>query len=270
MHKIALVGCGNLAKCLAQGLANKDEFKIYVFDIDISQAQRLQRDNPQVHVCSNIEDLVCESDAIVACVKPQHTRDALRACQPWLNDAQALISVAAGINAMTLQRWSGVKQWIRGMPNLPITVDLGMTALYATSNVTKAQQSLATSIFEAVGKVLWVEDEQKMSLITALSGSGPAYFFYVLKALHDAAKALGLEDEQARYLISQTALGAITLTQHSNEDWSSWCEKVASKGGTTEQALNVLEQQNVAQAFKDAIEAASKRCDEMTQIFDRE
>ena len=265
MYKIALLGAGNLATCLAHGLTNKAGFaNVFIYDIDPQQTQRLQQANDKVHICDDVQTLVTDADAIVFCVKPQHARDAIRPLQTTLAN-QALISVAAGIDTATLCDWSQTKQWIRSMPNLPVTVGMGMTALYATEKASSQQRQLAEDIFTAVGEVVWLDTEHDMSLVTALSGSGPAYFFYVLNAMLKAAKELGLEQTLAHQLIVRTALGTLTLAQSSNKEWSEWCDLVASKGGTTEQALNVFKHKTLDKVFKQAIEAATQRCHEITQ-----
>lgn len=264
-YNIALIGCGNLAGCLAQGLIQQETFvrHLYGFDIDARQSQRLKDLNPRLQICHSIEEMAA-AEAIVFCVKPQQMKEATNAISALMDPQQLLISVAAGIDTQALEAWTGTDQWVRSMPNLAVTVNLGMTALYAGPAVSPAQRCLAEKIFSVVGQTLWIEQEEMMSAITALSGSGPAYFFYVMQAMQEAAQKLGIEHSIAQQLVAQTALGAVTMAQ-TNKDWAGLCEKVASKGGTTESALNVFKEHQLQQTFYEAIAAAQQRCEALSR-----
>jgi pyrroline-5-carboxylate reductase len=154
------------------------------------------------------------------------------------------------------------------MPNTPALVRAGISALYANSNVSEDQRELAETIMSAVGKMVWIEDESLMDTVTAVSGSGPAYFFYVMQAIQDAAVAEGLDADTARLLALETALGAARLAVESTEDPGTLQERVTSPGGTTEAAINVLDASGVAKAFGKAVSAARARGGELAKLLD--
>jgi pyrroline-5-carboxylate reductase len=180
-----------------------------------------------------------------------------------------LVSVAAGVTAPSIERWvGGHPALVRVMPNTPALVGAGMSALYANANVGDDQRKLAETIMSAVGKTVWVEDESLMNTVTAVSGSGPAYFFYVMQAIKDAAVAEGLDTDTAGLLVLETALGAARLAVKSAEDPSTLQKRVTSPGGTTEAAVNVLDSFRVNDAFRKAVSAARSRGGELAKLLD--
>jgi pyrroline-5-carboxylate reductase len=182
-----------------------------------------------------------------------------------------LISVAAGITAGSIERWAGGRPaLVRVMPNTPALVGAGISALYGNRNVSEEQRELAEAIMRAVGKTVWIEDEGLMDTVTAVSGSGPAYFFYVMQAIKDAAVAEGLDADTARLLALETALGAARLAVESVEDPGTLQKRVTSPGGTTEAAINVLDTSGVSEAFAKAISAARVRGGELAALLDRD
>jgi pyrroline-5-carboxylate reductase len=178
--------------------------------------------------------------------------------------------VAAGIKTADIAKWLGHQRIIRAMPNTPALIGEGMTGLFADSNISTADQSLASSICEAVGKIVWVKSEKQMDDITAVSGSGPAYVFAFLESLEKAAVAQGLSQEQARLLAIQTLQGAAKLAAQSSESPATLRERVTSKGGTTYAALTVLEQESWANIMMKAVAAASDRSEAMGEEFSKQ
>jgi len=182
-----------------------------------------------------------------------------------------LVSIAAGITAPSIERWAGGQPaLVRVMPNTPALVGAGISALYANENVDEDQRKLAETIMSAVGKTVWIEDESLMDTVTAVSGSGPAYFFYVMQGINDAAVNNGLDAETARLLTLETALGAARLALESTEEPGTLQKRVTSPGGTTEAAINVLDSSGVSDAFQNAVSAACARGGELAKLLDKD
>jgi pyrroline-5-carboxylate reductase len=179
-----------------------------------------------------------------------------------------LISIAAGIRLNDLARWAGDSlPIVRAMPNTPALVGTGASALCANSNVNDTQHDIAESIMRSTGIVTWVEDESLIDVVTALSGSGPAYYFYIMEIMEKAGIELGLTKEQARLLTLQTALGAAKMAMESEDDPEVLRKQVTSPGGTTEQAIKVMQEGKLNELFSKAIRAAFERSQELAKIL---
>lgn len=262
------VGGGNLATALIGGLVARGvpAGAIRVADPFPAAQERLARD-VGVQTCSAPDAALGACDVIVMAVKPQQFQEAaaqLRAHLASASRSGLVISVAAGIRLLDMQRWlGGHARLVRAMPNTPALTGMGMTGLAAPDTLSPADRDVATAVAEAVGKCLWVKDDTQIDAVTAMSGSGPAYVFYVLEAMERAAEELGLSTEQGRLLAVETFRGAAALAQQSSEPVSVLRERVTSKGGTTYAALTSLEQAGVGPAFVAAIHAAATRAREM-------
>jgi len=206
---------------------------------------------------------------VILAVKPQSIKEvALELADSVAQSRALVISIAAGIRATSLRGWLGEQAAIvRAMPNTPALVQSGATALYANPAVNEAQRSIAESILRAVGMTLWIDDETMMDPVTALSGSGPAYFFLFMEALQSAGCKLGLPSETARLLVLQTAFGAAKMALESSEDAASLRRRVTSPGGTTERALEVLQEQEFEARILKALQAAAERSRELADEF---
>ena len=180
-----------------------------------------------------------------------------------LLSGQLLISIAAGIRATDLARWAGSQNVVRAMPNTPALIQSSITGLYALPAVSKAQCGVAQTILAAVGNTLWLEEETMLDAVTAISGSGPAYVFYFIEALQQAARELGFNDDDARRLVLDTFLGAAKLADASEDDVSVLRARVTSKNGTTERALLSMDANKVKQHIITAAKAAAVRAKEM-------
>jgi pyrroline-5-carboxylate reductase len=264
--RIAFIGAGNMARSLVGGLIgdgwNPDH--ISVSDPDSHQLSAVAS-RFRVHTDTDNQRVTENSDVIVLAVKPQVMHEVASALAASVQQRQPLvISVAAGIRATDLARWLGGKcALVRCMPNTPALVQSGATALFATAGVSAERKDLAESILRAVGLALWVEDEDLMDSVTALSGSGPAYFFLVIEALEEAGQMLGLPAKTARLLALQTAFGAAKMALESSDDAAQLRQRVTSPGGTTEKALAVLEAGRLRALFHDALTAARDRSREL-------
>jgi len=271
--RLAFIGAGNMARSLIGGLIADgwDATCISVSDPDTAQLAALSS-RFQVNTDTNNHSVTENADVVVLAVKPQIIRDvALDLSELIQNRQPLLISIAAGIRATDLQRWLGGScALVRCMPNTPALVQSGATALWRNEHVGDEQKDLAESILRAVGLALWVDSEDLMDSVTALSGSGPAYFLLVMEALQEAGQAMGLPEETAKLLSLQTACGAAKMALESSEDAAVLRQRVTSPGGTTEKALAVLENGGLRALFSDALNAARERSRELAEQFGAE
>lgn len=271
--RLAFIGAGNMARSLIGGLIADgwDATCISVSDPDTAQLAALSS-RFQVNTDTNNHTVTENADVVVLAVKPQIIRDVgLDLSELIQNRQPLLISIAAGIRATDLQRWLGGScALVRCMPNTPALVQSGATALWRNEHVSDEQKDLAESILRAVGLALWVDSEDLMDSVTALSGSGPAYFLLVMEALQEAGQAMGLPEETAKLLSLQTAFGAAKMALESSEDAAVLRQRVTSPGGTTEKALAVLENGGLRALFSDALNAARERSRELAEQFGAE
>lgn len=260
---ICFIGGGNMATALIGGLLKRDftAAQLRVVEINADNRAKLQQAFG-VQVSEQLAAGVAGSDIIVLAVKPQQLREVATELAPLLS-GQLLVSIAAGIRAADLARWLGTQNVVRAMPNTPALIQSGMSGLYALPAVGKAQREQAQSILAAVGEILWVQDEGMLDAVTAVSGSGPAYVFYFIEAMQQAARELGFSVEDARRLSLATFLGASKLASGSDEDVSVLRARVTSKNGTTERALLSLASNQVAAHIAQAAQAAQARSREM-------
>lgn len=267
---IGFIGAGNMASALIGGLV-ADGYaadKIWVSDLDEKKCQQLQ-EHFKIRIAADNNAVARDSDVLVLAVKPQVMKTVCMDLRNALTPAKTvLLSVAAGIKTDTIGGWCGEQcAIIRAMPNTPALVQAGATALYANKNTSGAQRDLAENIVRAVGVAVWVGQESHMDIVTALSGSGPAYFFLVMEVMQKAAIALGLPTEQARLLTLQTALGAARLAMEADDDVAVLRQRVTSPGGTTEQAIKTFVEGNIESLFADAIKAAANRSQTLSSEF---
>ena len=260
---ICFIGGGNMATALIGGMLGKGfaAAQISVVEINAENRLRLQRDFA-VRAVESLAEGVAGSQVIVLAVKPQQLHEVAQQLAPLLS-GQLLISIAAGIRAVDLARWSGSGAVVRAMPNTPALVQSGMTGLYAMPEVSAAQREQAQTILTSVGDVLWLDDEAMLDAVTAISGSGPAYVFYFIEALERAALELGFVADDARRLSLATFLGASKLAASSKDGPGVLREKVTSKNGTTERALLSMAASDVAAHIVQAAKAAAERAREM-------
>jgi pyrroline-5-carboxylate reductase len=194
-------------------------------------------------------------------------RAVAEALAPSLVEDPLVLSIAAGIRTVDLSRWLGKPAVVRAMPNTPALLQCGATGLFAAPGVREGQRETAEAILRAAGLTVWVEDEALLDAVTAVSGSGPAYFFLVMELIENAGTRLGLDREQSRILTLQTALGAARMAMESGVDPAALRAQVTSPGGTTERALSVMGESNLAGIFDAALEAAKERAAEMAREF---
>ncbi|MFO1391700.1 MAG: pyrroline-5-carboxylate reductase [Agitococcus sp.] len=266
---IGFIGAGNMASALvggllAQGFSPK---KISVADPNVQQLHAFKEKGLFVSV--NNADIVERCDVLVLAVKPQIMKQVLEPLANYVQQKKPLIiSIAAGIASHSLDKWLGGNvSIVRAMPNTPALVQTGATGLYANSAVSDEQKQQANTILSAVGLSLWVNQEALIDSVTAVSGSGPAYFFYVMEAMIAAGQQLGLDEKTARALTLQTALGAAQMAITADEVPAVLRQRVTSKGGTTEQAIAVFDEVNMQQIFKKALTACAAKGQELARIL---
>lgn len=264
---IAFIGGGNMARSLIGGLIARGRAPndLIVSDPVASQLEAL-RSEYGVRAATSNADAVFEADVAILAVKPQDLRAVISAMRDALEAKRPLlISVAAGIRASDIERWAGGLPVVRCMPNRPALQGCGMTGLFATSGASESHRAAAAEILSAVGATLWLEKEAQMDAVTAVSGSGPAYFFLLIEMMEDAGVALGLPREVSRKLAIETAYGSGLMAREASEPPAILRAQVTSKGGTTEAALKHLEAHEIRPLFKEAIEAASRRSAELAR-----
>jgi len=264
------LGGGNMASALIGGLVARGvpAGAIRVVDPSDEARQRLSQ-TLGVHALAAPDAAFGASNVIVLAVKPQQYRDAIGPLVPLLAD-NLIISVAAGIRLQDMGRWLGRSRLVRAMPNTPALAGMGMTGLAAAPGLSEADRAIATAVAEAVGQCVWVDNDDQIDAVTALSGSGPAYVFYFVEAMERAATEMGLSAEQGRKLAVETFRGAATLAGQSPEPISLLRERVTSKGGTTYAALVAMDAGGIQDAFVKAMHAAAARGREMGAEFGKD
>jgi pyrroline-5-carboxylate reductase len=265
-QKIGFIGGGNMAASLIGGLlaGGRTAEGIRVAEPSAERCQFLATQFG-VRAEESGAALAGEVDILVFAVKPQVLQAVARELAPAVNAARPLvISIAAGIRTQDLGRWlGGYPTLVRAMPNTPALIQAGATGLYATPGVSGSQKATAESVMRAAGLTCWVTEEALIDSITAVSGSGPAYFFLLMEALQAAGEKLGLDGETARLLTLQTAFGAAKMALESNEPPGILRERVTSPGGTTERALQSLAQAGLPELVVRAVGAAAARAREL-------
>ena len=265
--KIGFIGGGNMATSLVNGLvaSGHEPKQIWVSDINPTALSSLSS-HLGVNVTQNNQEVIRSVDVVVLSIKPQIMAQVAKEIAPYLKQGQLVVSIAAGVNQKSLRNWLGADTAVvRCMPNTPALVLTGATALFANDKVTQAQRDLAETILRAVGIALWVADENELDAVTAISGSGPAYFFLLMEAMEKVAVEMGLEEGTARLLIQQTALGAAKIALESAESPAELRRRVTSPGGTTQQAIETFERGGFSGLVAKALNAAKDRSIEMSK-----
>ncbi len=263
---LGFLGFGNMGRAIAAGLVDQgtiDAKRIAVFDVDADKQKQARELGATVH--ESPAKLAAACDAIVLAVKPQTMNEALEQLKPGLGPRTLIISIAAGISIAYIAKRLGEETRIsRVMPNTPAMVNAGAAGIAFAPNCTERDKEIARTIFEAIGVVEFV-DESLIDAVTALSGSGPAYFFYVVECLVNAAQQHGLTEKQATTLAVQTLFGSGLLLRDSGESAATLRERVTSKGGTTEAALRTFRESGLEGAIAAGVQAAVSRAKELGQ-----
>ena len=263
-RNICFIGGGNMAQALIGGLISRGlpSTRITVSD-PVEQVRHLLAEKDLV-VTENNASAIREADVVVLAVKPQVLANVLKPLN-GLFDGKLIISIVAGAEIATIAALVGSDRIVRVMPNTPALVQTGAHGLYATEAVDKEDRDLASQVLAATGLTLWVGEEAQIDAVTAVSGSGPAYFFYMMESMIRAGKNLGLDEKVATALTLQTALGAAQMAITSSNTPAELRKNVTSPNGTTQAALEVFDRAQISQNIQAALAAAQKRSQELAQ-----
>ncbi len=267
---ITIIGAGNMGTALLGGLIKKgyEPKNLWITDPDAKKLAHLQS-LYQINTTNKNSESLKTANVVILAVKPQIFQHVISELASSLQVYQPLLlSIAAGITTTSIQQWlTKPLAIVRAMPNTPALINCGASALYANAAVSSQQRQIAEAILCALGITVWLEDENLMNAVTALSGSGPAYFFLIIEALQDAAQELGLPADIAKLLTLQTAYGATRMALESQEDIIQLRQMVTSPGGTTEAAIQVFEKENLRLLFLKALHAANDRAQKLGETL---
>ncbi len=259
MNSIVFIGGGNMASAIVGGLLKSGRAAASISVVDPGEVQRDKlRADFGVRTLAAADATLADAALVVWAVKPQLFQFAAAPCAPFVGRALHL-SVMAGIRSDAIVRAAGTERVVRSMPNTPALIGQGIAGLYARSAVTAADRTQVEAVLAPTGQTLWVGREEDLDAVTALSGSGPAYVFYFVEAMVQAAREMGLSEAQGKQLALATFAGATSLAQASSEAPAVLRERVTSTGGTTHAALMSLEASGVKAAFVQALRAAQQR-----------
>lgn len=264
--QITFIGAGNMAASLIGGLRKQGVAaqQIRASDPGPEQLKTLQTAFA-IRTYSDNSLAIAGTDVIVLAVKPQVLRVVCEQLAPHLNAKQLIISIAAGVNSASLSQWLGERAIVRCMPNTPALIQQGVSGLYANALVSEEQRQQAQQLLSAVGLAVWLDDENLIDAVTAVSGSGPAYFFLLIEAMTQAGIKLGLPAEIAAQLAKYTAQGAANMACQSPLDAGQLRQQVTSPNGTTEAAIRTFEQGGFAALVDSAVQSAALRSQELAQ-----
>lgn len=266
---ITFIGAGNMARSIIGGLTKQGypPARLCASDPSSAALAALKADFG-IRVTEDNAEAVAGAKVVVLAVKPQVMKDVCSTLQPHVPIDALVISIAAGISCASISRWLGAERHlVRCMPNTPALVQMGASGLFAAASVTAEEKAIAENILAAVGTVAWVEDEDLLHAVTAVSGSGPAYFFLFLEAMEHAAVQQGLDPATARQLAVQTAAGAARLAHNSEATLAELRRQVTSPGGTTEKAIAAFEQHHLGQTVDIAMQACANRSRELAELL---
>lgn len=264
--RIAFIGAGNMAASLigglrAQGTPASD---IKASDRGAEQRSKISAEFA-IHTCASNAEAIADAEVIVLSVKPQVMKDVCLELAPHLRQGQLLVSIAAGISCASLENWLGPHAIVRCMPNTPALLRQGVSGLFASARVSAEQRQQAEQLLSAVGLALWLDKEELIDAVTAVSGSGPAYFFLLIEAMTAAGAKLGLPQATAAQLAQHTALGAARMACESEVDASELRRRVTSPNGTTEAAIKTFQAGGFEALVEQALNAAAARSAELAE-----
>lgn len=267
MNNIGIIGCGNMGEAIAKGIINAGIIPsnyLYLYDVDKEKSYHLN-ERLKANIAKSNEELVNECNTILIAVKPQDTKELLSGIWHLLDSSKLVISIAAGVTIKTITESLNEEIRIaRAMPNVAALENQSISALCFNSFATPEDRGLARNIFMAIGDVIEVEETQ-MDAVTAISGSGPAYFFYLTEILEKCAIEMGIDKDNAKLLAIKTAFGSATLLRGSNLSAETLRKRVTSKGGTTEAAFKVFEKNKFEEILREGIKRANERAKELSE-----
>ncbi len=267
--RILVIGAGNMGYTYAEGMSKSKLLKkrnIMILDKSAETRDRMES-LLRYDVYDDVSKCAPGADIIFIAVKPHHAADLFKELQPHLSSEQIIISIMAGVTIESLHSMSKINKIVRAMPNLPAQVAEGLTSYYTTPDITRVELYTIESLLNTTGTSIKVNSEKYIDASTGISGSGPAYVFYFMQAMMEAAMNMGFSASDSKKLVSQTFTGAIKLFNNSDETPTMWMDKVASKGGTTQAALDSMDNNNVNELIKEAAYAAFNRAIELGEEY---
>ena len=264
--KVLVIGAGNMGLTYTSSIAKSGYLKkedLIIFDKSLELRETLKKSTENFEVYDTLEDCLPIADIIFLAVKPYHNDELMQEMRAMMNDQQLVISIMAGVTIETIQLGLGIKKVVRAMPNLPAQVGKGMTSYLAAPEISRIELWMVEDLLNTTGKSVRVDSQMFIDASTGISGSGPAYVFYFMESMMEAAKSMGFSDNDSKVLVSATFEGAIGLFNKNKLSPDSWMKRVSSKGGTTQAALDSLIDNNVQQLIHDAAYAAFNRAVEL-------
>lgn len=263
--KVLVIGAGNMGLTYAEGMADSpllNRRKLMIYDISDEKISSLEKVD-KFDVYRNLGDCLPKADIVFLAVKPYHSDELFLRMKSMINGDQVFISLMAGVTIETIQNSLDIKKVVRAMPNLPAKVGMGMTSFTAAKDVSRVELLMVRNLLDTTGEAIHVENENFINASTGISGSGPAYVFYFMQSMLEAALKMGFSQNDSKILVTQTFEGAVRLFTESDLSPNSWMKMVASKGGTTQAALDSMEDNNVKELIKEAAYAAFNRATEL-------
>lgn len=263
--KVLVIGAGNMGLTYSEGMAKSpllNRKNLMIYDVSKDLLNKLNEVS-YYDVFENLEDCLPDADVVFVAVKPYHSDDLFTKMKPMLNDQQIIVSLMAGVTIENIQNGLNVKKVVRTMPNLPAKVGKGVTSYTESKEVSRVELLMIRNLLDTTGQSIRVKDEDFINKSTGISGSGPAYIFYFMASMLDAAKKMGFSENDSKILVSNTFEGAVHLFNESDLSPERWMDMVASKGGTTRAALDSMDDNNVKQLIQDAAYAAFDRAVEL-------
>ncbi len=263
--KVLVIGGGNMGLTYSEGMAKSpllNRRKLMIHDLSADTIARLN-ENPEFNVFEKLEDCLPHADIVFVAVKPYHCEDLFEKMKPMIKDQQIFVSLMAGVKIDFIKGALGASKVIRTMPNLPAKVGRGVTSFTESEDVSRVELLMVRNLLDTTGESIHVQTEAFIDKSTGISGSGPAYVFYFMNSMLEAAKKMGFSDNDSRVLVSTTFEGAVKLFNESDLTPQTWMDRVASKGGTTQAALDSMEDNNIKELIKDAAYAAFDRAVEL-------
>lgn len=263
--KVLVIGAGNMGLTYAEGMATSpllSKHKLRIYDTDPKKIESLRAEGT-FNVFESLEDCLPKAEIIFVAVKPYHCEALFEEMKPMLNEQQLIVSLMAGVTIQTIQDQLNIEKVVRTMPNLPAQVGKGVTSYTAAKAVSKIELIMVRNLLDTTGTSIHVDTENFIDASTGISGSGPAYVFYFMQSMLEAALKMGFSDYDSKVLVSSTFEGAIELFNQNDISPKSWIAKVASKGGTTQAAIDSMEDNNIKELIKDAAYAAFDRAVEL-------
>lgn len=260
-----MIGGGNMGFTFAEGMSTSpllNRRKLMILDKSPETIQRLEA-TQKFEVFDQVENCLPQADVVFIAVKPYHCEALFEEMKPYINDQQLFVSMMAGVTIESIQSMLGAPKVIRTMPNLPAKVGKGVTSFTESEDVSRVELLMVRNLLDTTGISIHVDNENFIDKSTGISGSGPAYVFYFMQSMLEAAKKMGFSDNDSKVLVSHTFEGAIALFQESDLTPTKWMDRVASKGGTTQAALDNMEENNVNELIKNAAFAAFNRAVEL-------